>query len=200
MKHVYAVVSMFLVLMANSLPVVAGQPLTESHPDLEWPELSEDVWREATPEAVQAELRAGADVEARGGEYTSTALMFAAAYNENPEVTKTLLQAGADVDARDEDGWTALMFAARWNDNPEVTEALLAAGADVNARAEDGWTALMNAARWNENPEVTEALLAAGADASAENAGGESAWDLIQDNEALQGTSAYWRLRDLRFE
>ena len=27
----------------------------------------------------------------------------------------------------------------------------------------------------------------------------EIVWDLIQDNEALKGSKAYWRLNDLRF-
>ena len=41
--------------------------------------------------------------------------------------------------------------------------------------------------------------LDAGADATAKNGRGEIAWDLIQDNEALKGTKAYWRLNELRY-
>ena len=42
-------------------------------------------------------------------------------------------------------------------------------------------------------------LLEAGADATAKNGEKETAWDLIQDNEALKGTKAYWRLNELRY-
>jgi len=57
----------------------------------------------------------------------------------------------------------------------------------------------LGAARENENTEVVLALLDAGADATAKNGEGKTAWDLIQDNEALKGTKAYWRLNELRF-
>jgi hypothetical protein len=50
-----------------------------------------------------------------------------------------------------------------------------------------------------KNPEVVQVLLGAGADATAKNGVGTTAWDLIQDNEALKGTKAYWRLNELRF-
>ena len=71
--------------------------------------------------------------------------------------------------------------------------------ADVEARNEDGWTRLLLAARYNENPEVLQVLLDAGADATAKNGRGKTAWDLIQDNEALKGSKAYWRLNELRY-
>ena len=41
------------------------------------------------------------------------------------------------------------------------------------------------------------ALLDAGADATARNAKGEIAWDLVQDNRALEGTAAYQLLAGL---
>ena len=71
--------------------------------------------------------------------------------------------------------------------------------ADLEARNEDGFTPLMLAARYNTNPEVLQVLLDAGADATAKNGEKETAWDLIQDNEALKGTKAYWRLNELRY-
>ena len=51
----------------------------------------------------------------------------------------------------------------------------------------------------NENAVVVQVLLDAGADATATNEDGETAWDLIQENEALEGSPAYWALNDLRF-
>ena len=57
----------------------------------------------------------------------------------------------------------------------------------------------MMAAGNNENAAVVQALIDAGADATATNEDGESAWDLIQENEALEVSPAYWALNDLRF-
>ena len=54
----------------------------------------------------------------------------------------------------------------------------------------------MWAAAFNTTPDGIALLLDLGADPSLVNRAGETAWDLIQDNEALQGTSAYRRLRD----
>ena len=57
----------------------------------------------------------------------------------------------------------------------------------------------MAAAAYNENAAVVQALLDAGADATATNEDGETAWDLIQENEALEASPAYWALNDLPF-
>ena len=69
----------------------------------------------------------------------------------------------------------------------------------MEASLEGGGTPLMLAAAVNSNPEVVQVLLDAGANATAKNGRGKTAWDLIQDNEALKGTKAYWRLNKLRF-
>ena len=80
-----------------------------------------------------------------------------------------------------------------------TVQAAIDAGADLEARDRWGNTPLMEAASSNENAEVVQLLLDAGADATATNEDGETAWDLIQENEALEGTLAYWALNDLRF-
>ena len=109
------------------------------------------------------------------------------------------IDAGANLEVRNEDGRTPLMLAAWYNENA-VVQVLLDAGADLEARdTEYGNTPLMFAARHNENAEVVQVLLDAGADATATNEDGENAWDLIQENDALEGTPAYWALNDLRF-
>ena len=51
-----------------------------------------------------------------------------------------------------------------------------------------------------DNPEVVQALLDAGADATAKNGEGETAWDLIQYNNALKSTNVYHRLNELQLE
>ena len=110
-----------------------------------------------------------------------------------------LLDAGANLEAHAKNGETHLMLAAGSNENAAVVQLLLDAGADLEARDEAGYTPLMWAARHNESS-VVQALLDAGADATATNEDGESAWDLIQENEALEGSPAYWALNDPRFQ
>ena len=87
---------------------------------------------EATPEAIEALLKAGADVAARR-ENGGTALMSAAANNSNPEVIQVLLRAGADSRARRENGWTALMWAAR-NGHTATAQLLVDCGCDIDAK------------------------------------------------------------------
>ena len=85
--------------------------------------------------------------------------------------------------------------------------ACLDVGADLEARDEDGNTTLHLAAtygyvlgddQYHAGPAI-EALLDAGANAMVWNAAGETTWDLVQGNEALQGADGYWRLNDARF-
>ena len=58
----------------------------------------------------------------------------------------------------------------------------------------------MFAASFSESSEVVQALLNAGADASTKDREAKTAWDLVQENEALKGTPAYWALNQLRFQ
>ena len=93
--------------------------------------LNGDWWKTATLEKVKQEIEAGADVEARD-KNGSTTLMYAAANNQNSEIIETLLKHGADVEARDNNGWTSLAYAARYNKNPEVIKKLLEANANID--------------------------------------------------------------------
>jgi ankyrin repeat protein len=93
---------------------------------------------------VRAQLKAGADVNARDGAQRTALLL---AVRSGPRaVVRALIDAGAGLDARDQDGRTALMEAAR---RKEAVFALdiVAAGADVNVADHDGWTALMFATK-----------------------------------------------------
>ena len=78
--------------------------------------------------------------------------------------------------------------------------AALSAGADPGARNEVDFTALHVAAERNENPSVITALIEGGADPGARDEWGKTPFDYAEDNEALRGTDAYWRLNDGRFE
>ena len=161
------------------------------------------------PAVIDALIAAGADLEAQDTLLFRTPL-YEAVRNENPAIMGALLAAGASVEARTFDGSTVLHAAARSN-NPAVIELLLAAGANVESRNEDGNTPLHMAARYvnasERTPEnrrhagdVIEALLEGGANPNARNSAGRTPWDLAQENDELQGTDAYWRLNDARFD
>ena len=66
---------------------------------------------EATPEAIESLLKAGADIEARDKD-GETPLIIAARSN-NPEVIEVLLTGGANAKAKNEAGETALDYAKK---------------------------------------------------------------------------------------
>ena len=136
-------------------------------------------------------LEAGADPNERtdGG---WTPLYFAG----SAEAVTALLEAGADPMARSLHGGTPL----HWATTSEAVTALLQAGANLEARDEYRGTPLHRAAELSKNPEVIKVMLDAGADTAALNAAGKTPWDLVQVNDALKGSDAYWRLNDARFK
>ena len=110
-----------------------------------------------------------------------------------------LLKAGADPAVRDQFGWTPLHRAASEGDAGDII-VLLKAGADPGARTGyDGWTPLHYAAR-NGHAGVITALLEAGADPGARDKDGRAPLDLIPEESPLIGTSAYWTLKDARWD
>lgn len=150
-------------------------------------------WATPTVETVTAYLESGGDPNARNM-YGISPLHFAATHDD-PAVITALLRAGADIEARHERDVTALHLAATRSENPAVITALLRGGADIEARAENGLTPLYFAAFSNKNPAVITTLLNAGANINARAANGKTPWDAAQQNEALKGTDAYWRLK-----
>lgn len=115
-------------------------------------------------------LDAGADINARGGEYTP--LEASARYNRIP-IAKLLLKRGADPNVTNTVGYTALTYAAT-NDHAEMVRLLLASGADINAHSWKGDTALIRASLWGLTGMVT-LLLDHGASPNARNDYGETA-------------------------
>ena len=136
-------------------------------------------------------LEAGADPNERadGG---WTPLYFAG----SAEAVTALLEASADPMARSLHGGTPL----HWATTNEAVTALLQAGANLEARDEYSGTPLHRAAELSKNPAVIKVMLDAGADTAARNAAGKTPWDLVQVNDALKGSDAYWRLNDARFK
>ncbi len=105
---------------------------------------------------------------------------------------------GADVNARDKEGETPMHYAAM-SGTPDNIAALVSAGADVEARNEDGTTPLYTAAM-SGAPENIAALLEAGASGSVKDDDGKTPFDYAQDNDKVEGTTAYWALNDAQYK
>lgn len=113
----------------------------------------------------------------------------------NLDMLKLLIHAGADVNRLTPDGLTPLMYAVKYSNNAEITILLLHAGVEVNARENsNGMTALMIAAVENENQEIIFILLNSGADATMRDYSDRRVVDYLEQNTALKGTDAYWKL------
>ena len=132
----------------------------------------ENWWKTATASDVQAELDAGADVNARGDRP-----LYIAAYEGTAEMVQLLIAAGADVHLRDTEGSTPLHLAAglvrRSVRSDEIVQLLITAGADITARDERGDTPLHLAA-WQDTAEIVQLLITAGADLMARNSWGRT--------------------------
>lgn len=112
--------------------------------------LSYEWWKTATVDDVKAEIKKGADVNAKDV-FDVTALMVAASGNKNPEIIRTLVELGADVNAKG-GGMNVLMYAAWDNENPEIIRTLVELG------AEDIGCSSLALAEYNNNPEVLKIL------------------------------------------
>ena len=96
-----------------------------------------DFWKTATTQQVEAEIKAGANPNART--IIGTTPLHRAARWETAEVVTAMLDAGADPNVRNDDGFTPLHHAAG-SGTAETVNALLDAGANPKARTEDGDT------------------------------------------------------------
>lgn len=105
-------------------------------------------------------IESGADENIRD-DHGKTALMHAAARNNEDLVMYLLSKSGTKLEAHDDYGMTALMHAAD-NKNAEATKLLIAARANMFAKNNDGDTAL-KIARRRRASDVEKLLLTAGA-------------------------------------
>ena len=123
------------------------------------------------PAVAELLLDAGAEIDAKGGEWN--ALYFALAHDPNPAMVALLLDRGSSLNPTGSASETALHQAARFNTNPAVVELLLDRDiAPVNAKSNYGGTPLHQAAWHNPNHAVVELLLDRGADVNSAHLSG----------------------------
>jgi ankyrin repeat protein len=94
--------------------------------------------------AVDCLLKAGADVDGRGGA-KETALMLASRRGDM-QIVQRLIQSEASIDLRERNGNTALMWAAAAG-HAKVIEKLIDAGAEVNLKLKSDFTAFLFSVR-----------------------------------------------------
>lgn len=121
-------------------------------------------------EAIEAQVKRGADVNERDGDLTP---LHHAVQSHVPSAVAVLLRLGADVNVESREGATPLHHAAElWN--PQIAELLLRHGANPSATDEFGETPLHYAATGG-NLETAELLLEYGADLTIEGMAGTAA-------------------------
>ena len=158
--------------------------------------------RTGRPEAIEALVEAGADVNAKEAWMGETALMWAAADN-HADAVRALVKHGAEINARSttvaypeqkpkdpsnyvtsfvpKGQWTPLMYAAR-EGAADAAMALVALGADMNVQDPEGVTPLLEAIL-NAHFDLAEVLLEAGANPNlADKAGMAPLYAAIEMN------------------
>jgi ankyrin repeat protein len=93
------------------------------------------------PEAAQALIEAGADVNQRNPKGETALHLSKFSWSPNAETVKLLIEAGADVTAKDANDSTPLHAALRMG-KAEIAKLLVVSGADVDARDKQGNTPL----------------------------------------------------------
>lgn len=106
------------------------------------------------------------------------------------------IASGFDVTSKNQSGTTPLHMAAgfAWLDG--VVDVLLKAGAEIDARTDTGMTPLHVAASSSSNPSAILALIKSGADVRAVDSFGNTSFDLVEKNQALRNSIAYFALKD----
>jgi len=113
----------------------------------------------------------------------SVMLLEAASRNDIVEVQR-LLEKGVSPDSTNEDGLTALHQCCI-DDNEEMMKLLLQFGANVNAEDSEKWTPLHAAATCG-HLHLVRYLIASGANLLAVNTDGNMAYDICEDEAALE--------------
>lgn len=80
----------------------------------------------------------------------------------------------------------------------EVAKGMIAHGANINGKDRKGCTALMVAMLHGKKTQLIKTLISSGADVHAKDKDGKTAWDYMQKNRSLIGTSVYRELQSLQ--
>lgn len=129
-------------------------------------------------DAVKLLLQWGADVDLKGSEGATAAMMAVQA--NSPQCLELLLAAGADVNIKTSDEWTPLLLAVQENYH-KCVGMLIEAGANPRAKNVEEQTATYLAAQYGSTQSL-EIVLAAGAD-PATGKGGLSQAKLMAESE-----------------
>lgn len=127
-------------------------------------------------EMVQTLIESGDNINYRDSQ-GKTALIAAAANDDNSMIMKSLLTAGADVNAQQGNGITALMWAAAWGD-VDVINMLMSVGddsqtLDLEVKDKLGNTAL-HWAIMSRNEDAAITLIQSGASTLEQNESGQT--------------------------
>jgi ankyrin repeat protein len=144
-------------------------------------------WKTASTADLKAEIRSGANVNARMKD-GRTPLHIAAAWGK-PAHIKILVDAGAIVNARMKNGETPLHTLTKKN-VAETIKVLVQAGADIEARDERGNTPLHKAAL--SQAVIVRALLNAGANPNSRNKLSESPFMKGEHQQTYRYRNPQW--------
>lgn len=152
--------------------------------------------QDASPEAIVAYVRAGADPDAKD-EQNDTPLHWAADAGACDAI-RGLVAAGADIGSRNDLGDTPLHLAV----DAQTTRVLVSEGADMDAKNKRNETPLHYAADNADYLDIAKALVESGANARAKDrdgdtpldyaraAGNERLVDFVGEREASNGMTA----------
>jgi uncharacterized protein len=139
----------------QSHPLELANSASETYPE---------VWKNATLQDVEAWLQTGVDLNQRdtGG---MTALMWAAAFNDDPNIIKALVAAGADINASDNSlGMSVLDWSAASTHNPEIIKTIVSLG---STELSDGEPSTFMMAATTGNPDIIATLVELGGNINA---------------------------------
>lgn len=145
-----------------------------------------------SPEAVEAAVRAGANVNAKGLGGVRPA-MYAIGQGR-ASAFERLLKLGADLSARDDEGDNAMTIAANaYAKRPEFLLAALKAGGDPNTKRSDNDPLIMRFVADN-NLEAIKMLAKHGADVSARS---RTKAPIVVDSAIAEDWDVVWTLLEL---
>jgi len=152
-------------------------------------------------ELVDLLVRAGADLNYKGGKARMTTMLISAIISaalpvvKNPEsvpVVKYLIQKGVNIDELDERDYSAVGVAASQSLN-DIVKVLVDAGADINQKQGEFKQTLIMLALHDDNTELVKYLIQKGVDVKAQATDGETALYLAAAYGNIEAADALLR-------